>query len=90
MNAICGFRLCTLSNVDLMQKVDELTDSIYEGKEIPARHIPARPDKDYDLLIGELILRFKDLTQPTNAFQCEHDLIEGPHGYKCSKCNASL
>jgi hypothetical protein len=60
MNAITSFRKCTLSNEDLLQKVDEGTDNMYKKGKIPDRQIPARPDDDYDLLVGELILRFKE------------------------------
>lgn len=63
MNAITHFRKCTLTNEELMQMVDQQTDSIFTLGKIPTRHIPARPNKDYDLLVGELILRFKELTE---------------------------
>jgi hypothetical protein len=58
MNAIVQFRKCTLTNEELCAKVDKLTDNLYMDGEICLRHIPARPNDDYDLLIGELILRF--------------------------------
>ncbi len=61
MNSIVSFRLCKLSDDELLQKVDSMTDNIYESGKIPSRHIPARPDDDYDLLVGELIVRFKSL-----------------------------
>lgn len=61
MNAICSFRKCTLSDDELIKKVDEATDSIYKHGKIPTRHIPAQPNSDFDLLIGELLLRFNDL-----------------------------
>ena len=60
MNGIVSFRLCTLSDEELIEKVDQGTDEMYKTGKIPARHIPARPDQDYDLLVGELILRFKE------------------------------
>jgi hypothetical protein len=60
MNAISSFRKCTLSNNELLKKVDELTDNIYKEGKIPTRHIPARPNEDYDLLVGELLLRFNE------------------------------
>ena len=60
MNAITNFRKCKLSNNDLLQKIDTLTDEIFKNQEVPTRHIPARPDADYDLLIGELLQRFTD------------------------------
>ena len=64
MNAIASFRKCTLSNEELIKKIDQLTDSMYDGKDagkVPARHIPARPNEDYDLLVGELLIRFKEM-----------------------------
>lgn len=63
MNGIVSFRLCTLTNEQLLEKVDELTDKMYTDGKIPSRHIPARPDSDYDLLVGELTLRFKELIE---------------------------
>jgi hypothetical protein len=60
MNSIVSFRKCTLTDDELLKKVDYITDQIYISREIPSRHIPARPNDDYDLLIGELILRFNE------------------------------
>lgn len=60
MNAIAQFRKCTLSNEELLKEVDRLTDQIYKDGKIPTRQIPARPNQDYDLLVGELILRFAE------------------------------
>ena len=61
MNAIVHFRKCTLTDSELLAKVDHLTDQIYQTGTIPSRHIPARPDDDYDLLVGELIIRFNEM-----------------------------
>jgi hypothetical protein len=58
MNALVSFRLCKLSDKELIQKVDRMTDEMYETQRIPVRHIPARPDEDYDLLVGELVKRY--------------------------------
>lgn len=60
MNGICQFRKCTLTDDELLKKVDKLTDEMYQNNKIPNRNIPARPDDDYDLLIGELILRLSE------------------------------
>ena len=60
MNAIVSFRLCTLSDEDLVKKIDEMTDEMYDTLKIPSRNIPARPDGDYDLLVGELCARFME------------------------------
>lgn len=65
MNKIASFRLCKLSDEELLKKVDEGTDNIFKTGIIPSCHIPARPDSDYDLLIGELLLRFKERLHPS-------------------------
>lgn len=61
MNAICSFRLCKLTDIELIEKFDRLTDQMYKDHVVPTRHIPAQPDNDYDLLAGELILRYADV-----------------------------
>jgi hypothetical protein len=58
MNEIVKFRLCKLSNEELVKKVDKAVDKMYQTGEIPSRSIPAKPDDDFDLLVGELIMRF--------------------------------
>lgn len=58
MNAIVKFRKCTLSDDELLRQVDQLTDLMYQTGRIPDRQIPARPDEDYDLLVGELVTRY--------------------------------
>lgn len=60
MNALVSFRLCKLTDDQLINRIDQLTDDLYINNKVPARNIPARPDDDYDLLIGELLLRFKE------------------------------
>ena len=67
MNSIAGFRLCKLNGEDLIKKVDEHTDNIYKQGRIPDRHIPARPEQDFDLLVGELMLRFKEIKELVEA-----------------------
>jgi hypothetical protein len=57
MNGLVSFRLCKLPTPELLEKVDKLTDEMYQRQELPTRHIPARPDADYDLLVGELVQR---------------------------------
>lgn len=63
MNTIAQFRKCTLSDDELLLEVDQQTDKMYKDGKIPDRQSPARPNKDYDLLVGELILRFMELKQ---------------------------
>jgi len=78
MNTIATFRKCTLSDEELVKKVDKITDEIYksESHQVPTMHIPARPDEDYDLLIGELVIRFRELIKPKEAMRdadCKED-----------------
>lgn len=58
MNAITKFRLCTLTDNELLIAVDCATDQMYQTGKIPARYVPARHDADFDLIVGELICRF--------------------------------
>jgi len=61
MNSIASFRLCTLTDEELLQVLDKQTDEMFNNQWLPVRHIPARPNSDYDLLVAELILRYQDL-----------------------------
>lgn len=61
MNAIATFRKCTLSDEALIKKIDRAIDRMYEEGEIPMRHIPARPNDDLDIMIGELLLRYREI-----------------------------
>ena len=63
MNTIATFRLCTLTDGELVSKIDGLVDEMYQNNKVPRINIPARPDKDFDLLIGELLLRFIELAK---------------------------
>lgn len=63
MNTIAKFRKCTLSDKELLDAVDKETDKMFTNRQLPIRNIPAKPDEDYDLLVGELILRFMDKLQ---------------------------
>ena len=63
MNSIVSFRKCTLNNKELIDRVDEAVDSIYQTGKIPSRNVPARPNEDFDLLVGELLVRFKELIE---------------------------
>lgn len=58
MNTIAKFRLCTLTDEELLRAVDAATDKMYKTGRIPDRQIPAWPDVDFDLIVGELICRF--------------------------------
>lgn len=66
MNSIAQFRKCTLSDKELFEKVDEMTDSLFDTTDKTqrdktlVRHIPAQPNNDFDLLIGELLIRFAE------------------------------
>lgn len=53
------FRECTLSDKELATKVAEGLQKMYTAPcTVPSRNIPARPNADFDLLVGELIYRF--------------------------------
>jgi hypothetical protein len=78
MNTIASFGLCTLSDEELMKKVDAMTDEMYKKMEIPTRHIPSLPNDDYDLLVGELLLRFKGIIEfvKTDGFRLAIETTE--------------
>ena len=63
MNTMVTFSLCTLSDEELVKKVDKLTDEMFQKQEVPTRNIPAEPNNDYDLLVGELLIRFSNQVQ---------------------------
>lgn len=61
------FRKCTLTDEDLAKLVaDGLCKMYEEPVSVPTRHIPARPDEDFDLLVGELVVRFLEKTKTVN------------------------
>lgn len=66
MNSIGSFRLCSLSDKELLNRVDKMTDEMYRSGKIPPRHIPAQPNNDYDLLVAELIIRYNNLISDKN------------------------
>ena len=96
MNTIATFRKCTLTDEQLLQAVDKATDAMYETGEIPSRRIPAQPNGDYDLLVGELILRFKSASENILGYcvKCHsailnmdsHIEIPEADGVGCAKC----
>lgn len=49
-----------LTDDELLRAVDKATDEMFKHRQIPPMNIPARPNEDYDLLIGELILRYQE------------------------------
>ena len=56
---LCGFRLCTLTDEELLQRIAFGLQAMYsEPASVPTRNIPARPNEDFDLLVGELMIRF--------------------------------
>lgn len=57
---LVNFRLCTLSDKQLAEKVSKRLIEMYETGNVPIRNIPARPNEDFDLLVGELIYRLLD------------------------------
>lgn len=63
MNTMVKFSLCTLGDEELVKKVDKLTDEMFQKQQVPTRNVPAEPNNDYDLLVGELLIRFSKQTQ---------------------------
>lgn len=77
MNTIATFRKCDITNDELLKRVDRLTDQMYKGYgKIPDRQIPARPNDDYDLLVGELILRFEELKAELSQVREENEQMK--------------
>ena len=76
MNTIATFRLCTLTDGELVSKVDELVDKMYTNNKVPTINIPARPDSDFDLLVGELMLRFMELSEERRKSENKTDKQE--------------
>jgi len=83
MNAIASFRKCTLSTIELIAKIDVQTDVIFKKQEVPTRHIPARPNEDYDLLIGELVLRVQEFEKFVNVVENSLIHIEKTNDIGC-------
>jgi len=53
------FRKCTLTDQELAEKVAEGLAKMYTPPvSVPDRPIPADPNEDFDLLVGELVYRF--------------------------------
>ena len=60
MNQIVSFRLCTLTDDELIEAVDKATDKMFTDGKVPSLAVPAKPNEHYDLLVGELMVRFKE------------------------------
>ena len=60
--ALCNFRLCKISDTDLAERVAAHLTKMYQTGQLPSRNIPAQPDEDFDLLLGELLIRFTEKT----------------------------
>lgn len=62
---IVNFRLCTLTDDELTKAVADHICEMYKMPfKLPPRSIPAKPNKDFDLLLGELIVRFIEKSKP--------------------------
>ncbi len=69
---IIQFRKCSLTDEQLAEAAAAWLARIYTPPiQVPTRHIPARPDEDFDLIIGELIYRFHSRTP--NSFLLRFD-----------------
>lgn len=63
---IALFRNTTLQDQELIKKIMEGLLEMYDTGEVPARHIPARPDEDFDILVSELVLRYAEKLNKKN------------------------
>lgn len=95
MNSIVSFRKCTLTNDQLLEKVDQMTDGLFDVKHksererILTRHIPAQPNSDYDLLIGELLVRFKELSDSLDTAITGLEWWNSEHPEDSKECDLS-
>lgn len=75
------FRKCALTDKPLAEAVAAGLNKMYsEPVSVPSRHIPARPDEDFDLLVGELIVRFlekTDVLKQIRHLDIEHKMAHG-------------
>ena len=56
---------CTLTDIELFGKAEELLSELIEtGGKSFVMQVPARPNKDTDLILAEVISRFKKLVTP--------------------------
>ena len=62
MNNLIGYNNCTLTDKELIELVDNHVDNMYKTGRIPRRHLPAKPNSDFDLVLGELLQRFNNLS----------------------------
>lgn len=61
------FRKCTLSDKALAEAVVAGLAKMYkEPCSVPSRHIPARPDEDFDLLVGEMV--YRSISRTPNSY----------------------
>ena len=76
------FRKCTLTDKPLAESVAAgLTKMYQEPVSVPSRNIPARPDEDFDLLVGELVVRFLEKTEVLKQIRyldIQHKMEHGP------------
>jgi len=75
------FRECSLADRPLAEAVAAgLTKMYEEPVTVPSRHIPARPDEDFDLLVGEMVLRYLEKTEVLKQIRhldIEHKMEHG-------------
>lgn len=75
------FRKCTLTDKPLAEAVAAgLTKMYQKPVSVPPRQIPARPDEDFDLLVGEMVVRFLEKTEVLKQirhFDIRHKMEHG-------------
>ena len=75
------FRKCTLTDRGLAEAVAKGMNEMYtDPVSVPARQIPARPDEDFDLITGELIVRYLEKTEllkQVRSLDIQHKIEHG-------------
>jgi len=85
MNSLVNFRLCTLTDEELLKAVDAKTDELSKAGTFTLP-VPARPNEDYDLLVGELVFRFNERLTSTNPWETKARELEE----ELKECRAGL
>ena len=75
------FRKCTLNDKTLTEAVaSELFKMYTPPVAVPSRRIPAQPDEDFDLIVGEMVVRFiekSDILKRIKQIDIQHKLDHG-------------
>ena len=64
-----SLRPCTLTDDQLTDKIDAIVESMVTKGEFPCVHVYADPNTEFDLMVDELILRFKEYKRTIESFR---------------------